>query len=436
MKELLKQGFTIIFARGFIRMAQLISFVLLARFLTPAEFGYFGIVTSAIPLAAMLGSLGLRQSFAYEIGQKRLLPGDAIATMLAAWPVLAALSAIAAFYAIGPEAGGLSGNSLAAIVGLGVFGTMFIMLAQGMFLGRGEIGRFSFVETLPRVLLAVLVVALVLLQRVTLENSLWLYSISFVFIVPVSLILVLRGVSGFKVRLAALPRMAGYGLAFALNLSMVLLNVRIGVFLLERLSGAEAAGLYFAASRVNEIFVEAATAFGLVIFSRAVRTDGGSDIIRQNARITCWIFWCFLLGGLAVAAVAPWLVPLVLGGGYAGAVPLLQIAALALGPAAAVKIIYPSIAGQGRPWIGTVILALTLGLNVLAAWTLIGGMGAEGAAFFAATLLAGEGASLAMYSILLKLKFDVPMRALFLPSRADAASLAAALRQAVSRGRK
>lgn len=433
MKELLKQGFTIIFARGFIRMAQLISFVLLARFLTPAEFGYFGIVTSAIPLAAMLGSLGLRQSFAYEIGQKRLLPGDAIATMLAAWPVLAALSAIAAFYAIGPEAGGLSGNSLAAIVGLGVFGTMFIMLAQGMFLGRGEIGRFSFVETLPRVLLAVLVVALVLLQRVTLENSLWLYSISFVFIVPVSLILVLRGVSGFKVRLAALPRMAGYGLAFALNLSMVLLNVRIGVFLLERLSGAEAAGLYFAASRVNEIFVEAATAFGLVIFSRAVRTDGGSDIIRQNARITCWIFWCFLLGGLAVAAVAPWLVPLVLGGGYAGAVPLLQIAALALGPAAAVKIIYPSIAGQGRPWIGTVILALTLGLNVLAAWTLIGGMGAEGAAF---AFLIAQYASLAMYSILLKLKFDVPMRALFLPSRADAASLAAALRQAVSRGRK
>ncbi|WP_169773005.1 oligosaccharide flippase family protein, partial [Escherichia coli] len=90
-----------IFARGFIRMAQLISFVLLARFLTPAEFGYFGIVTSAIPLAAMLGSLGLRQSFAYEIGQKRLLSGDAIATMLAVWPVLAAISTIAVYYMVG-----------------------------------------------------------------------------------------------------------------------------------------------------------------------------------------------------------------------------------------------------------------------------------------------------------------------------------------------
>jgi O-antigen/teichoic acid export membrane protein len=303
---------------------------------------------------------------------------------------------------------------------------MFIMLAQGTFLGRGEIGRFSFVETLPRVLLAVLVVALVLLQWVTLENSLWLYSISFALIAPVSLIFVLRGVSGFRARLDALPRMAGYGLAFALNLSMVLLNVRIGVFLLERLSGAEAAGLYFAATRVNEIFLEAATAFGLVIFSRAVRTDEAGDIVRRNARIACWIFWCFLLGGLAVAALAPFLVGLVLGGGYAGAVPLLQIAALALGPSAAVKIIYPSIAGQGKPWLGTVILALTLGLNMLAAWALIGGMGAAGAAL---ALVIAQYAALAMYAVLLKFKFGVRMRVLFIPSRSDAANLAAVLKR-------
>src|SRR5690606_28529470 len=130
------------FARGFIRVAQLIAFILLARFLTPAEFGYFGIVTSAIPLAAMLGSLGLRQSFAYEIGGGRFEAGDAVATMLLIWPLLTIVSSAGVWYAMEKDVGGVSANGLAAIIALGVGGAMFINMVQGVFLGTGNIGRF------------------------------------------------------------------------------------------------------------------------------------------------------------------------------------------------------------------------------------------------------------------------------------------------------
>jgi O-antigen/teichoic acid export membrane protein len=424
MPELLKQAFTIIFARGFIRMAQLISFVLLARFLTPAEFGYFGIVASAIPLAAMLGSLGLRQSFAYEIGQKRLSSGDAVATMLVVWPVLAAISTVAVYYMVGSAVDEIATANLIAMIAMGVAGAMLIKMAQGVFLGTGDIARFSLTETFPRVLLTIAVALLALLQMVEIEASLWAFSASFAIVIPVALFFALRGAAGFTPRLSGLPRMVGYGAAFAVNLSLVALNLRVGVFLLGHMAGAEDAGYFFAATRINEIFLEVATAFGLVIFSRMLQSEGGGARLQQNVRISCWMLWSFFLGGWVVTLLAPWLLTIIVGPGYESSIPLLQIMALALGPSAAVKIIYPALAGQGKPLFGTVAVLSSVVLNAVLAYILIEPLGATGAAigFVAAQYLV-----LAIYIVMLKYRFGIAVSDFLLPRRQDAAQLAGVL---------
>jgi len=428
MPELLKQAFTILFARGFIRLAQLISFVLLARFLTPSEFGYFGIVASAIPLAAMLGSLGFRQSFAYEIGQGRLAAGDAVATLVVIWPLLAGLSSVVAYYAVGPQFIGLPTAHIISIIALGVFGAMFIKMVQGVFLARGDIAHFSLTETLPRVALTIAVALLALFQMIELNVALWAFSVSFAIVIPIALFLSVGDTSSFTPRFRGLPRMVGYGVAFAINLSMIALNLRIGVFLLGHISGAEDAGYFFAASRINEVFLEAATAVGLVLFSRMLRADGGAALLKTNVRIACWMFWSFLFGGFAVALLAPWVLVALIGHEYQNSVPLLQIMALALGPSAAAKIIYASIAGQGKPWFGTFAILPAVILNATLAYFLIEPLGAKGAAI---AFVTAQYLIMGIYMIILKTRFRIALADFLIPRMSDAKRVANELKKVV-----
>jgi O-antigen/teichoic acid export membrane protein len=430
MREIFLQAFTVIFARGFIRLAQLVVFLLLARFLTPAEFGVFGVISTSIPLAAILGSLGLRQSLAYFVGRKELMVGEAVATMLAVWPPLALISGVVVWLFYGRSLPGFPELNAAIMICLGVAGSMFVMLAQGMFLGRGEVKLFSLTETMPRVLLALFSIGLVFGGLVTLANSLWVFVASFLIAVPVALYLSVRNISGFAPKFEKLPRMFGYGLAFAANLFMVTLNFRMGMFILEHVAGPAAAGQYYAAARINEIFLEAATAFGLVLFSRSVRAEEHEELLAQNARIACWIFWTFMFGGVAVVLLAPLFLQVLAGKQYADAAGVLQIMALGLGPAAAAKIVYSTIAGKGQPLFGSVAIGSGLAINGGLGWLLIGYMGPQGGAV---SLVAAQYTVLFMYAVICRTKFGVPITDLFVPRRTDMHAVMLVLQRALKR---
>ncbi|WP_187775830.1 lipopolysaccharide biosynthesis protein [Luteimonas suaedae] len=416
MNGLFRDAFTILFARGFIRLAQLLSFVLLARFLSPAEFGWFGIVTTAITLSALLGGLGLRQSVAYQIGREQIGIGEGAATALAVWPLLAAISAAIVFLTYGKALPGLSPTASGGAIFVGVAGTMLVMLLQGVFLGRGDIRAFSATEALPRALLALFALLLAATAATTILSAIWAYALAFALAAPVAARLALRGVSGLRPKLGRLKGLIGYGIPFAFNLFLVTLCSRLSMFVIEHHFDAAAAGLFFAAVRVNEIVLEAATAFGLVVFSRSVRDTKTDQVLAKTARVACWIFWSFTLGAALVALFAPLVLQLLLGSGYSGAGDALRVLAFGLGAAAANKIIYPAIAGQGRPLFGTPVMLASLVINLLLALWLVPKLGINGGAL---ALVLGQYLMLIGYIITCRARFNVAPANFLVPSVED-----------------
>lgn len=416
MNDLLRDAFTILFARGFIRLAQLLSFVLLARFLRPAEFGWFGIVTTAITLAATLGSLGLRQSIAYQIGREQIRAGEGTATILAVWPLLAVISAIAVYWSCGRDLPDLSPLTAASTILAGVAGTMLVMMLQGVFLGRGNIPAFSATETLPRVLLAVFAFLLAALSIASITNALWAYALSFLLAMPMAIFFALRIDKKLQPQLAALPTLIGYGVAFAFNLFLVTLCSRLSMFIIERYFDAAAAGRFFAAARVNDIFLEAATAFGLVVFSKSVQNSQVDQVIAKTANVACWIFWSFTLGASVIALFAPLVMRLLLGAEYASSGDALRILAMGLGAAAANKVIYPAIAGQGRPLFGSPVIITSLLVNFAFAIFLVPQFGINGGAL---ALVAGQYIMLFGYVLTCNRAFNIPVGSFFFPEFSD-----------------
>jgi O-antigen/teichoic acid export membrane protein len=360
--------------------------------------------------------LGLRQAFGYEVGQNHRTPGDAAGTALVLWPVLAVASAAVVFLVYGRQLPGVTATQSAMIITAGVAASLLVILMQGVNLGRGDIRAFAMSETLPRVLLMLLTIAIAVTTGVTLQGALWAYSGGFLIALPVVMYMALKGAGRLRVNLRQLGRSLRFGIIFAVNLLLITLCARLSMFVIEHYMGAAAAGEFYAAIRVTEIFLEAATSVGMVLFSNAARQDSGVSVLRRNARISCWMFWTFMLLGAFVAVGASEIIDILAGSNYRAATPVLQILALSLAPSAASKVIYPTLSGTGHPHFGSPVIIASLLLNAGLACALVPAMGVTGGAL---ALVAGQYLLYAGYVISCTVRFDIPVRDLLVPQWKD-----------------
>lgn len=430
MTSVPRQAVTLLSGKGVIRLAQLATFILLARFLSPAEFGWFGILTTTFVLAATLGSLGFRQSLAYEVGQHRLRVGEANGVALAIWLPLTIATSSVIVWLYASEVPSLSYINAAALIVVGVAAAMFLMLIQGTFLGSGQIGAFTASESIPRVVLLLGVIVLGWTGSVTLSAALWAHVGGFALVAPIGLWLASRKAGKLAVRFDNFVPMLRYGFFFAVNLFFITLCSRLAMYIIEREIGASAAGQFFAAARIYEILLEVAGALGMVLFSDIARSRSKTSRVHRNARVACWTFWSFVLLAMALTATASISVDLLLGQGYARAVIILQILCIGLPPAAANKVIYPTFAGAGKPQLGTPVILIGLVINAALAFALVPAWGAAGGAV---AVSASQFVIFAGYLVLCVRKFDVPVRLLLLPLTSDVRALITSPRRILGR---
>lgn len=420
MKTLIKEVITLVFARGAIRLAQVVSFFLLAKFLSPAGFGIYGVVTSAVMMAGILGSLGLRQSGAYMIGQKKLTEGQVLTTVWLVCPALA-LASTAILFSLDSGLYGSLGPLFPVVMFFAVFGTIFLTVTQGVFLGRGEVAAFGTSEVGPRLFLTIATVVIAFGYVLDLGNALWVYATSFLVMIPWLVWKSTKGGHLAAPRLDVMPGMLRYGIIFAVTLFLSNFNARIAMFVLEAQGQAAESGQYFAAYRLNELFLELVSAVGMVLFSHSVRRADSAKLLGEVARISSWMFWLFIPTAGVIAIVAPVLVGLALGPEYAPAGHCMQIIALGLAPAAASRMIYSAVAGQGRPYFGTVALVGGTTVNAIMLYLLTPTMGAVGGAI---ALVTSQYLIYAAYVVLVSTFFSVPLKQLLVPSRSDAMKIA------------
>lgn len=370
------QVLSVIFSRGLTRVGQLVAFALLARALTPAEFGRYGILTSTVFVFAQLGNLGLQQASAYVVGRGVAKAGRVAGTLLLLWPlsVLGTVGLIAYFQ---PDT--LSSTAELSAVAAAVAGFLLITSMQGIFLGRGDVGRFAFTDAMPRVISSIASVGLFAVGWLTYPVAVLAFALGFAIAAPVATRLATKEVGELKPALADVPGLLRYGVSFAIALFLVYLNTRVGLFFLQQLEGAEAAGNFFAAQRATEIILEVATAVSLVLFSTSVRSESIDEVLASSARVVRLVIWVFGLGGVVAACAAPFFVNVLVGSAYAQAGPILQVLVLGLAPAAAIKLLHSAFTGAGRVWLGAAVLGISAALNAVLCALLIPRIGAYGA---------------------------------------------------------
>ncbi|MCD9029526.1 oligosaccharide flippase family protein [Luteimonas sp. BDR2-5] len=434
MSRFCKDVVTVVLGRSVIRASQFVSFILLARFLTVEEFGWFGLISSAITMAVMLGSLGLRQSIAYHVGNGVLTLKQSMGSIACLFPLLAAGSSLAVFALYGKSTPATSYSFVLVAVGTAVSCALLIAVLQGILLATGNIKAFSLTETSPRVVVAILVAMFVVFGFLNLDTALASYAAGFLVVAPWLFFSALKLAGGFSLpRWDQLKNLVLFGLGFAVNLFLIFGISRIGIFVLEHYHEADSAGLLFAAVRVNEILLEIAAAIGIVVFSNAVQKNvEDADFVDRTSRLACLVFWSFSALGVVIALVGTQMVTLVAGEKYAGAGDALSILALVLGAASANKVIYPAVAGRGQPFFGTPSIMLGIIFSCAAAIMLVPTKGLVGAAI---AIAGGQMVIFLSYIVSFRVTYKTPLTRFLIPRMCDVRQILSVVKRRLGRRR-
>jgi len=395
------------------RGTQIVSFLLIARGLSADKFGVYGLLTSAVMLAVQLGNLGLRQASAVMIGNGHYNEREVIPTLLVAWPVLAAGSVGAVLYF--SDRG--TGNAPPAIIWpltVSIFAGLLIIMLQGVFLGRNDIKDFGISDLLPRALLSIAAVLLFLLGEITIVSAMWAFAASFSLALPYVLWRAIAGLHLRRARIKSLVIMMRYGIVFAISMFLISLNGRVGLFILDQHADVTDVGHFLAAQRLNEVFLEIATAVSLVMFSRLAskpKNGGGIELAIESIP---WLFWSYFIVTAVTYFATPTVITLLLGSSYIGSIGLLQIIVWGLPAAAVVKVMNGAIAGAGLPKLSAAVVGIVVLTNLLITLLLAPAMGAPAAAF---GLVGSQVMGMLCYAFVAKWKFHISLTALVLPRR-------------------
>jgi len=301
--------------------------IILARALGPTSRGDYAAVTAWFGMALMVGGMGQPAALCFFVardpGRARQYVATSRAMMLATGAV-----AIAAGMLLVPllsrgnpvVAGGYRiafGLSIASFVG-----ASYTFSLQARDLHRWNVVRvtqpvlgFAAVVVLWRIRLLTLDVAMVVLAATVLAQLAWAYRGCR-----------RAGLAPGRMNAALIRPLATYGVAQIAALTPAALNADLDQLVLSQTVPPADLGRYAIAVSLSSLPIPLVAAIGNVVFPRLAAQRSVTGATRQMQRIA-------ILGsvGLAVAMLLPlavaafWLVPVIFGAGYRGAVPLLWI---------------------------------------------------------------------------------------------------------------
>jgi O-antigen/teichoic acid export membrane protein len=298
---------------------------------------------------------------------------------------------------------------------------------QGVFLGRGDLGRLNRSELISRAVVLAGTLGLWVLGLLDLATAIWVLLAAHVAAALYLLWQVsdaLRPATLFQPALVA--RMFRFGAELWVATLLLVLLGRIGFWIVSWQLGEDALGIYFGSQRLGEILVEVATAVGIVIFSHGVRATDIRASALDAIRIARLVTALMAIVALVACLLARPLLDLVLGPEFAAepsAFRLIMLGALAN---SYTTMLYPCLSAQGLARWGIAAFAAGSAVAGIAFWLLTPTLGLAGAGLAYAL---AQTVAVAVIVAAYRLRFGFSVPAILLPQREDAEGLREVIRR-------
>ncbi len=346
-KELAKSGVWVLFISHTIKILAFLSTIVLARLLSPADFGIVAMATAVVMLVEMLGDFG----FHVYLVQKKDLQKEDLDT---AWTFQVLLAVAQGLMIIG------AGGYVASFYGEPRLAPVFYALGATVFLGGfRNIGIVSFQKDLKFHLEFFLRVPSKVIGVVTslalayIRGDFWalILGISSQRIAEVGASYLLSPYRP-RVNFQKAGELFRFSKWLYMNTTFSFVLQRSPDLILGKLAGQEALGLFSVSHSVATLPTsEFADPIARATFPSYVKIRDDLSVLREGyVKVLSLLAFFSMPMGVGIAAVAHVLVPVLLGPKWVEAVPLLQMLALG-GVLKSLQSNAPSIfLAQGKPW--------------------------------------------------------------------------------------
>ena len=303
--------------------------ILLARTLGPAVRGEYAAITAWFGVTLMAGGMGQPAAVCYFVARDPLRGRQYAATSRAMMLVTGTLALVAGIVAAPALARGNAAVADGYRIAFAISIVAFVGASYTFSLQALDLSRWNLVRVIQPALSLAGLVLLWSLGALTLRNALAVLAVTMVVQLGAAYRYCrMSGLAPGHMDAALIRPLAGYGMAQFAALTPAALNAQLDQLVLSQTVPPADLGRYAIAVSLALLPMPLVAAIGNVAFPRLAASRVVTDGTRRLQLIAVLASAALSAGIIApIAALAHWLVPMVFGAGYRGAVPLLWLLA-------------------------------------------------------------------------------------------------------------
>jgi O-antigen/teichoic acid export membrane protein len=415
------QALSVLATKVLMLASGLLASIVIARALGPTGLGTYTAVFAVVTLVLTLADLGIRQATTYLMGGRtyddETIVGNVLALLLVA--SVLATTIVAIVFWVGPARAHGAAVLVPALASIPLLLT--IAFTKGAALAKGWIRRVNLADVWQKGGFLAALVLLLLVLDAGIAGATLAHALGAGMAAVLSLFW-LQQVAPLRPRFdrPVVARLLRLGIVYAVVLFALNLNYRIDIVLIEALLGPREVGFYAVGVRFAELVWQLPAALGVVLFSASARASGSHEAVERTISVLRTTLPLVVAACLAIAIVAPWLIPGVFGAAFEASIASTRLLMPGVATAVVFKLLYADVAGRGRPAAGLWVFVPMAAANVVLNLVLIPRSGIEGAALATSiTYVLGAVAFATQYGR----REGVSVRDLFVPRRSDVALL-------------
>lgn len=391
--------------------------VILARLLGPEGKGQVTALFVIPNLTINLADLGVRQSSAYYIGQKKYSIQEVLSSNLLLWMVSSSISLVVVFgYYMLP----VTSNYPVLLMLIGasyVPVKVFIAYMNGILQGIQDISTLNIKFIIDFSVNILLVVLLVWIFDLGVVGAAAAKLLTVVVVIYYSYVIV-RKSAKFKIQyIKGIPQdLFKKGAVFAVAVFVLQLNYKIDIVFLENMVDSYSLGIYSVGVALAELIWQLPAAIGVVLFTRSANSLSDEEAGQRSAKLLRITWIPLIIVSIIFWIVAPIFVQIVYGSDFAESAQVIRILMPGIVLMVLFKILNSSLAGRGNPLFALRIYVVTLVVNIVLNLILIPIYGIYGAAI-ASTISYTLGAI--VFSIAYHRLTNMPYKDLFIINKND-----------------
>ncbi len=393
--------------------------VILTRLLGAAGFGLYSSIIVVPVMVIGFTQLGIRRSTIYHIGNK-LLPEDHIVSAL--FILLLWTSALSIFIC-GFVFFFSDSRPVDPLIIVLVLLTIPLLLsnvfAGGIFLGKEDIRKASFLNAAPTLMTLALTLLFVWAFRMKVLGAFLAIAGANVVMCVITyriIIVQFRYNITWKYHEGIMKSMVKLGFVNAVAIFIMQMNYKLDILMLKRLSSLEEVGYYSLAMQIAEQLWHIPYAIESIVLSRSANATDDELVHRTVASIFRVSLVIGLVSGLLIFFIAPVVVPLIFGADFSHSVRMIQLVLPGILILLGFRILNSRLTGMGKPQIAIYTFLPALVINFILNLFLIPRYGGIGAAWATnVSYAAGSVTFLIIFSRMVKM----PVREIFRFRKSD-----------------